>query len=153
MKGVVFFHNSSFLIKSSLTLHWCPHLQCGEWKKQLRKGLPGFDRQKVAKRKFLCSNAQSLKVLSTKISGLLMFSEIGKLRVRRSFSLLELRSVFKDYDVQRVQSHEERLEDLNSLFFPWTSGFQNLSRKWLIRRVAALCFIHCNVNCKEWLSL
>ena len=35
----------------------------------------GFDRQKVAKRKFLCSNVQSVKVLSTKISGLLMFSK------------------------------------------------------------------------------
>ena len=36
-----------------------------------------------AKRKFLCSSVQSQKVLSTKISGLLMFSEIGKLRARK----------------------------------------------------------------------
>ena len=34
-----------------------------------KEGLPGFDRRKVAERKFLCSNVQSLTVLSTKISG------------------------------------------------------------------------------------
>ena len=58
------------------------------------EGLSGFDRRKVAKRKFLCSNVQSLKVLSTKISGVLMFS--------------------KDYDVHRVQSLEERLHSFGN---------------------------------------
>ena len=62
-------------------------------KKQLWKGLSGFDRRKVAKRKFLCSNVQSLKVVSKKISGLLMFSEIGKLPARKKIALLEPGSV------------------------------------------------------------
>ena len=61
------------------------------------------DRRKVAKRKFLCSNVQSLKVLSTKISRLLMFSAIGKLAAReKKFPSLELGNVFKDYDVYHV---------------------------------------------------
>ena len=45
--------------------------------------------QIVAKRKFLCSNFQSLKVLCTKISGLSMFSEIGKVHARKKIPLLE----------------------------------------------------------------
>jgi len=43
-----------------------------KWKKQLRKGL-FFCRRKGRKRRFLSSNVQSLHVLSTKMSGLLMF--------------------------------------------------------------------------------
>jgi len=92
MKGVVFFHDLSFSIKSFHTLHI---LICNfeKWKNWLRKGLSGFDRPKVAKRKFLCSNVQSLKVLSIKISGLLRFSEIGKLLARKKIPLFESGSV------------------------------------------------------------
>ena len=52
---------------------------------------------------------QSLKVLSKTIIGLSMFSEIGKLRVRKKVCLLEPRSMFKDYDVHRVQALEKWL--------------------------------------------
>ena len=73
-----------------------------KWEKQLRKGLSDVDRQKFAKKKFLFSNVQSLKETSTKMSGLMMFSEIGKLRARKKIPSLEPKSVFKDYDVHSV---------------------------------------------------
>ena len=65
-------------------------------------------------RLFLCSNVQSLKVPSIKISGLLIFSEIGKLSTRKKFRLLEPGSVFKDnVTCNRVQTLEERLQYLD----------------------------------------
>ena len=99
-KGVLFFHNFGFLITSSCNFE--------KWETQLRKGRPGFDHRKVAKRKFLSSNAQCLKVLSTKISGRQAARE-------KQFPLLEPGNVLKDYDVHCVQTLEERLEDLDSL--------------------------------------
>ena len=50
-----------------------------------QKVFPVSPPRKLAERKFLCSNVQSLKVLSTRIAGMLMFSEIGKLRARKNF--------------------------------------------------------------------
>jgi len=80
MKCVVFFHNFGFWIKSFHTLHWRFHLLFWEIKEAAR--FPsGFDRRKVAKRKFLCSNVQSLKRLSTRVIWLLMFFEIVKISI------------------------------------------------------------------------
>ena len=58
--------------------------------------------EKLQKKKFLFSNVQSLKVTSTKMSALMMFSEIGKLRARKKILLLGPESVFKDYDAHSV---------------------------------------------------
>ena len=53
-----------------------------------------------------------------------MFSEIGMLRVRKENPLLEPGRVFKDYDVHRQLSFEERLEDLDSLSLKfWLTKF------------------------------
>ena len=73
--------------------------------------LAGFDRPKVRKKKILCLYSPSLKVHSTKTSGPLRFSELGK----QKFCILDAGRVFKDYDLHRVQSLEEKLEDLDSL--------------------------------------
>ena len=68
----------------------------------------------MSKRKFLCLNIHGLKELGTKISELLLFCEIGTARARKKF-LHSSRGVFKDYDVYRVRTLEERLRDLESL--------------------------------------
>ena len=90
-------------------------------------------------RKFLCSNVQRLKVLCKKVSGLSMFSEIGKLRARKNIPLLEPGSVLKDYDVHRVQTLQKKLGLRLGQHFP----------KHLIRLVIAICLVRCNINCKE----
>ena len=77
--------------------------------------LAGFDRPKVCKKKILCLYSPSLKVHSIKTSGPLRFSELGKQRASKNSVRLDAGSVFKDYDVHRVQSLEEKLEDLDSL--------------------------------------
>ena len=54
--------------------------------------------------------------------GLLLFSKIGELRARKSF-LYSSRGVFKDC-IHRVQTLEERLEDLDSLLLNvWLKEF------------------------------
>ena len=60
-----------------------------------------------------------------------MFSEIGMLRVRKEIPLLEPGRVFKDYDVHRELSFEERLEDLDSLSLKfWLTKFvQDVANK------------------------
>ena len=87
--------------------------------------LAGFDRPKVCKKKILCLYSPSLKVHSTKTSGPLRFSELGKQRASKNFEcILDPGSVFKDYDLDRVQSLEEKLEDLDSLFLNyWLTKF------------------------------
>ena len=75
-----------------------------------RIGLPGFDRRKVAKRKFLCSDVESLKVLSKKISELSMFFRNWRAAGEIKFPLLESGSVLKDYDIQRVQTFSKRFK-------------------------------------------
>ena len=95
MKGVVFFHDLSFSIKSFHTLHW--HLSSFAI---LRNGRTGYGKV------FLVSTAQRLQIGSFsllerskpkstqyKISGLLRFSEIGKLRARKKIPLVEPGSV------------------------------------------------------------
>ena len=93
-----FFTTSAFQLKAFTVCIVVLIHNFEKWKKQLWKGLSGFDRRKVAKRKFLCSNVQSLKVEIAKISGLLMFSEISKLPARKNFPYLSLGVyVFKDF--------------------------------------------------------
>ena len=70
----------------------------------------GFDRPKVCKKKILCLYTPSLKVNGTKTSGQLRFS--GH---EAKFCILDPGGMFKEYDLQRVQSLEEKLEDLDSL--------------------------------------
>lgn len=86
MKGVVFFHNFGFLIRSSHTALASSFTILRNWRSSYEKVFPVLS--KVAKRKFLCSNVQSLKVVGTKMSGLLMFSEIGNLPARKKLPLL-----------------------------------------------------------------
>ena len=141
-----------FLIRSSCTFHWCPHLHYFEkWEKQLCKGLPSFDCRKFGKRKFLCLNIQSLEVLSKKISWLSMISKIGKLRVRKKFHYT-IRAVymFKDYDVHCVQTLQKRFKTWTA--FPEMSGLQSESRKWLIRQVVTTRLVRYNDNCKPGLG-
>ena len=77
MKGVAFSHNFGFLRRSH-TLHWRPSCNFEKWEKQLWRSLPGFDRRKV-------SLLERSKPKSTKIGGLMMFSEIGELPERKKF--------------------------------------------------------------------
>ena len=74
--------------------------------------LAGFDRPKECKKKILCLYSPILKVHSTKTSGPLRFSELGK---QRAFCILDPGRVFKDYYLHRVQSFEDKLEALASL--------------------------------------
>jgi len=88
MKSVVFFQNLGFLIES---ISHFGIINFEKWKKQLWKCLSDFNCRKVIKGKFLCLNVQSLKLLNTKISRLLRFSEIGiKLGMRKNFLYLSL---------------------------------------------------------------
>ena len=77
-------------------------------KKEAKDKSSSFDRQTVSKRMILCSNIRSLEVHNTKLSGLLIFSEIGELRARK-IPLLELRNVFKDDYVHLVQRLEDKV--------------------------------------------
>ena len=68
--------------------------------------LAGFGRSKVC-RKILCLHSPILKVHSTKTSGQLRFSNeklASSSRANIWFPSLDPGSVFKDYDVHRVQS-------------------------------------------------
>ena len=75
--------------------------------------LAGFDRPKVCK-KILCLYSPSLKVHSIKTSGPLRFSELGKHCASKNSVYLMWEACSK-IDVYRVQSLEEKLEDLDSL--------------------------------------
>ena len=75
--------------------------------------LAGFDRPKVSKKKILC--LYSPKDHSIKTSGPLRFFRTCQAAHEQKFCILDAGSVFKDYDVHRVQSLEEKLEDLDSL--------------------------------------
>ncbi|KAM7446716.1 hypothetical protein ABFA07_004960 [Porites harrisoni] len=75
--------------------------------------LAGFDRPKVSKKKILC--LYSPKDHSIKTSGPLRFFSTCQAAHEQKFCILDAGSVFKDYDVHRLQSLEERLEDLDSL--------------------------------------
>ena len=75
--------------------------------------LAGFDRPKVSKKKILC--LYSPKDHSIKTSGPLRFFRTCQAAHEQKFCILDAGSVFKDYDVHRLQSLEERLEDLDSL--------------------------------------
>ena len=77
--------------------------------------LAGFDRPKVCKKKILSLYNPTLKVHTTKTSGPLRFSELRKQRASKNSVFLDPGSVFKDYDLHRVQSLQEKLEDLASL--------------------------------------
>ena len=77
--------------------------------------LAGFDRPKVCKKKILSLYNPTAKVHNTKTSGPLRFSELGKQCASKHSVFFGPGSVFKDYDLHRVQSLEERLEDLASL--------------------------------------
>ena len=50
--------------------------------------LAGFDRPKVCKKKILCLYSPTLKVHSTKTSGPLRFSELGKQRSSKNYLYL-----------------------------------------------------------------
>ena len=76
--------------------------------------LAGFDRPKVCKKKILCLYSSSLKVHSIDKWALEVF-RIWQAAREQKFCILVAGSVFKDYDVYRVQSREEKLEDLDSL--------------------------------------
>ena len=109
MKDV--FRNCGCLSKGSLTLHWPPLSQFWKVEELLRRDKScQFWSPKVAKKKFLCSNFEVQKY-RTKRSGLLMFSEIGKLHAKKIVHFTPAGEC-----VQSVQSLEERLEDLHSLF-------------------------------------
>ena len=59
----------------------------------------------------------------------------------QKFCILDAGSVFKDYDVHRVQSLEEKLEDLDSLSLNyWLTKFV---QKLLIRTVVAIRLVPC----------
>ena len=102
-----FFTTSAFLLKAFTLSIGVLICNFEKWKKQLRKGLPGFNRRKIAKKKFLCSNVENLKVLS----GLLMFSEMGQLRSRKNLFYLS-RGVCSKIMMFTPCSLEEMLEDL-----------------------------------------
>ena len=71
--------------------------------------LASFDHQKWPKRSF-CARTFKVQKYKTKRSGLLMFSEIGKLHAKKIIHFTPAGEC-----VQSVQSLEERLEDLHSL--------------------------------------
>ena len=83
--------------------------------KHLPKGPPRYDRRKITKRKFLCSNVQILKLLSKKISGLSMISEIGKLRARKKIHYTSRGAVSKIM-MFSVQTLEKRLRSGQPFF-------------------------------------
>ena len=86
--------------------------------------LAGFDRPKVCKKKILCLYSPSLKVHSIKTSGPLRFSELGKHCASKNSVYLMWEACSK-IDVYRVQSLEEKLEDLDSLSLNyWLRGTQ-----------------------------
>ena len=59
----------------------------------------------------------------------------------QKFCILDAESVFKDYDVHRVQSLEEKLEDLDSLSLNyWLTKF---AQELLIRTVVAIRLVPC----------
>ena len=110
MKGVSFFHNFGFLIRSSHTLHWRPHFQLWEMgEAPTERSLPFTTAEKITKRKFLFSNVQSLKLLSKKISGLSMISEIGKLRAREKIHYTS-RGVVSKIMMFSVQTLEKKFK-------------------------------------------
>ena len=153
MNGVLFFHNFGVLIRSNHTLHWCPYnfaiLRNGRSSYGTRV-FPGFDRQKVAKKKFLCSNVQSfIKVLSKKICGLLMFSDFGKLHVHVSTRKKPLYSSWGVSSKIMIFILCKLLKKGLRPGQPFPSGLQSLSRKLLIRWMVTICLVRCNVNCKE----
>ena len=76
--------------------------------------LAGFDRPKVCKKKILCLYSPSIKVHSIKTSGPLRFLELGKHCASKNSVYLMWEACSK-IDVYRVQSLEEKLEDLDSL--------------------------------------
>ena len=84
-----------------------------KWEQRLRKGLAGFDRRKVAKSKFLCSNDQSLEVLSKQISELSMISEIGKLCATKKFHYTSWGVCSKIMMFDRVQTLQKKSLSLN----------------------------------------
>ena len=67
----------------------------------------------------------------------------------QKFCILDPGSVFKDYDLHRVQSLKEKLEDMDSLSL--TIGSQNASQKLLIRTVVAISASFLVWNCL-WLK-
>ena len=60
------------------------------------------------------------------------------------FCVLDPGSMFKEYDLQRVQSLEEKLEDLDSLSRNYWRT--NLSKKLAIRTVVGF-ELHCKRKC------
>ena len=85
----------------------------------------GIDRPKVCE-KILCLYSSSLKVYGTKASGPL----------RLELCILDPESMFKQYDMQRVQSLEGKLEDLDSLSLNY--WLANSSKKLLMRTVVGI---------------
>ena len=61
------------------------------------------------------------------------------------FPDLEVGSVLKDYDFHLVCSVEDNLEDMDALYRS-TTGLLNLSRRWQIRRAAAIIHERCMVS-------
>ena len=72
--------------------------------------LAGFDLPKVCKRKFLCLH-KKVKVHSTRTSEPTRFTELGKHREQKFCILDGKRVQYKDYDIHRAQTLEEKLED------------------------------------------
>ena len=108
--------------------------------------LAGFDRPKECKKKILCLYSPILKVHSTKTSGPLRFSELGKqCASRQKFCILGPGSVFKDYYLHRVRSLEEKSEDLASLSLNhWLTKFvQEIANKNEIANSARGMFTQC----------
>ena len=110
-----------------------------------------FDRPKVCKKKILCLYSPILKVHSTKTSGLLRFSELGKLSVSKN-SVLDPGSAFKDYSLYRVQSLEEKLEDLASLSLNYllTKFVQEIANKNKIVNSACRMFTEFKKTKTNW---
>ena len=92
--------------------------------------LPGFDHPKVCKKKILCLYSPILKVHSTKASGPLRFSELGKQRASKN-SVYLTREASSKIIISTMRSLEEKLEDLASLSLNyWLTKFvQEIANK------------------------
>ena len=101
------FCNSSFLIRGSVIVHWLPVSILKSGMKHLRRNKSyQFQPPKGS----FCARTFKVQKYRTKRSGLLMFSEIGKLHAKKIIHFTPAGEC-----VQSVQSLEERLEDLHSL--------------------------------------
>ena len=75
----------------------------------------GFDRPKVVKKKILCLYSPTLKVRGNKDKWTVEVFRTWQAACAQKLCILDPGSVFKVYYLHRVQSFEEKLEDMASL--------------------------------------